>query len=251
MAREGSETTRFTTVATPIAGVRSCVVYVPEEWLDDDTDTSEGILLKNFMPRKVDLGRAMRRKYGDHALTRAGELVDGLQAFWFAKVRTPEQIAVAFRSMNGVRLGIPWPAVFGSMSTGNLLAYDSDGNSYVQGTVWKPNWTKKYYDGPVSVLEEWFASHEPFDIPTASGMQPRSEVFDYGVGSFTLPECLHGSLTLSYVIEESPARPAQTASMTFDATNMTAWPNFIVLQDGQTFEDGLYIRRRLKAFKPS
>lgn len=249
--RAGPEQTLFTTIPTQVVGVRACVLYVPEAKLRDETNTAEGTTLAAFMAGTINKGDALVRGFGAYVLTQAGELTNGLQAFYFAKQRTTEEIGTAFRSMKGVRQGIPWPAVFGSMDTGNLLAYDDDGTtSYVQGTVWKPVWAKKYYDGPVSTLEEWFASHAPFDIPLTSGMQPRSEVFDYGVGSYTLPECLHGELTLSYVIEECTRRPAQTASMTFDATTPTSRPSEIVLQDGQTFEDGLYIRKRLKAYEP-
>lgn len=249
---ETPETGLFTTVTTDVPGVDACVLQVPEKLFKEDTNTSEGIALKDFMVAEgASKEDALDRGYGDYVLTGPGPEASGMRAYYFAKPRTTEESGTAYRSMQGVRLGIPWPAVFGSMSTGNLLAYDSDGTSYVQGTVWKPNWSKKFYDGPVTVLEEWFASHVPFTIPAASGMQPRSEVFDYGVGSYTLPECLHGSLTLSYEIGESTQRPAQTASMTFDATTPTTWPAYIVLQDGQTFEKGLYIRRRLKAFAPS
>ncbi len=247
--RESQELTNFSTIPTPVVGERACLLWVPEKELEATTNTSAGTTLKDFLP-KVDKGNAIARGFGGYVLTQAGAQQDGMQSFYFARPRSTEEIATPFRSLNGVRLGIPWPAVFGSMATGDLLAYDENGTSYVEGTIWKPVWARKYYDGPVSVLEEWFASHVPFDIQVAAGMQPRAETFDYGVGSMTLPECLHGAFTLTYSIGESTRRPAQTASVDYTATNMTDWPDYIVLEDTQSFQDGIYIRRRLKAFKP-
>lgn len=248
--REPQELTTFTTVPTPVGEESAGLLWVPERMVEAGNVPALGTALKDFMVR-ADKADALSRGFGEYVFTQQGGMADGWRSFYFAKLRSAEEIAAPYRTLTGVRSGIPWPAVFGSMATGNLLAYDESGTSYIEGTVWKPTWARKYYDGPVDTVEEWWASHTPFTIPVAAGMQPRSEVFDYGVGSFTLPECLHGALTLTYVIAESTRRPAQSASMTFDATNLTDWPDYIVLQDGQTFEDGLYIRRRLKALKPA
>lgn len=250
MAREGSELTRFATVATPIAGVRSCVVWVPEEWLDDDTDTSEGILLKNFMPRKVDLGRALRRKYGNHALTQAGEQADGLQAFWFAKVRTPEQIAVPYRTLRKDRMGIPWPPVLFDVAAANIVRYDDDGSPFVAGTVWDFDYSKKFYDGLTKVEEEWYMSHTSFNVPAPQVMQPMGGTLPYDGGSVTVPECLHGAFTLTYTVEESPRAPAATYEKIFAATTPTTRPATMVLEQEEVFQNGVYILRIVKAYEP-
>lgn len=251
MARDAQEPCLFTTVPTALASESAGLLYVPEKAVKEGSIPPEGTKLKDFMP-KANKADAQPRGFGDYVFTQQGDLQDGYRSFWFSKVRSPEEIAVAFRTEDEQRLGVYWPAVLGTVVAGNLLAYLPDGvSTYVASTVWDFVFSKPAYDGPTKVRVEFFASHAPFTIPAAAGMQPMGGVLDYGIGSVTVPECLHGAFTLSYVIPANhPNYPEQSVSKDFAATTPTTRPESFVLRDGYRFENGLYIRRRETAYEP-
>jgi len=250
MARENPETSLFTTVPTVLVGERACVLYVPEAKLQAGTATALGTTLQNFMPGVLK-GRALTDGYGPYVLSQMGELADGLQAFWFARPRSSDEIATAFRTVEELKQGLYWPPVLTSVAIANLAEYDSTGTSYISNAVWDFVWAKMGWKGPTKVVTEWFASHAPFTtIADPQGMAEMGGTFDYGVRSMSLPPCLHPLLELSFTIPESSRYPVQTFTKEFLATNVTDWPSTLVIEDAQTFENGLYIRQRQTAYKP-
>lgn len=251
MARESLEQCPFTTVPTDVPGVDGAVLYVPERSIREDTVKTLGTTLADFMvPEGVFKGDALDRGYGSYVLSKAGDLADGWRAFWFAKVRTEEEIGTAYRTVPGIDQGQYWPPVLNTAVVAYLMAYDGNGESYVDRIVWDFAWTKKAYSGPVDVVEEFFASHVPFEGLTAEGMQDMGGTFDYGLGSMTLPQCLHGALDFTVEIGESSRYPLQTFTKHFDATVPTTWPDELITYDRQVFDAGLYLRKRIKALKP-
>lgn len=254
MAREPQELTEFTSLPTPVGSESAGLLWVPERVIREGGIPPLGTTLKNFMPGKVSKGDAVGRGFGDYVFTRQGGLEGGWRSFYFARVRSSGEIATAFRTETQIRLGMSWPAVLTSVATGNLLAYNDAGGTYIASTVWKPVYAVPEYDGPTKVVVEWFASHAPFSLGAASGMQPTGLVLDYGIGSVSIPPCLHGTVTLRYEIPSNhPNYPAQGIEDTFPATTPVTRPSTLVLSDGFRFEEenGLYIRRRETAYAPS
>jgi hypothetical protein len=250
MATENPETCLFTTVPTVLAGEDACVLYVPEkEMWEGMPGRALGTTLADFLPG-VDKAGALDRGYGGYVLTQAGELAKGLRGFRFVRVRTPEEIAVAFRAMPSIQQGLYWPPVLNTVVAANLMQYDETGVAYVAGMVWDFAWTRMAYRGPTKVVEEYFASHAPFALVVGTSMREIGGTFDYGVGSMTLPPCLHGTLNLSFTLAESSRYPTQTFSKTFSATNVTNWPGSYVLDEQQTFDGLLYIKKRVTAYMP-
>jgi len=252
MARESLETSPFATVPSVLGLGFVGVLWVPEKVIIAEAAPLDGTTLKNFLPKvpSVNKGRALTDGYGDFVLTLAGEQVDGWQAFYFAKQRTPEEIAVPYKTERADRPGVPWAGVMLAPVVADLVKYDGDGGTYVDKTVWDFQWGDRYYDGPCKIVEEYFASHASHNIPDPIKMQPQGGSFDYGVGGMTVPECLHGELPLEYDIGEGPVYPAQTFNKTFPATTPTTRPDEMILEDGEKLTGGLWIRKRVRAFKP-
>ncbi len=247
--RDPAETSFFTTVPTALVGEDAVVLYVKESEITDSTVRTLGMTLTAFMPLlpKED---AELRGYGSYVLTKAGELADGMRAFWFAKQRSPEEIATAFDSDEGLRQGIYWPPVLNTVVTANLLAYDANLETYVASIVWDFSWTRKAWRGPTKVKVEYFASHEPFEVTVPTAMQDEGDFFNYGIGSMTLPPCLHGYLDLYVDIPESSRHPAQTFERVMLATSLTNWPDTLVIDMDPSFDRGIYILKVTTAYKP-
>jgi hypothetical protein len=250
MAKESLETNPFMTVPTALVSVSSGLLWVPESAVKEDSLPARGTTLRDFMPN-VHKGRAIVDGFGGYKLTMAGELQDGWRAFWFAKERTAEQIATAYLTETEIRLGMLWPAVLSGGTSANVLTKKDGGGTYVSGTAYKFTYAKPVYDGPTKVVTEFFASHTDFSIATPSTMQPMGCTLDYGIGSISIPPCLHGSVTLEYVIpSDHPTYAAATFSDTFAATTPATRPNTLVLRDGYRFENGIYIRQKETAYAP-
>ena len=238
---------------TPLVGEDACVLYVREKDVKATPARVPGTTLADFMPW-LDKADALRRGFGTYVLSQSGELAGDMRAFYFVRPRSPEESAIPYRVLSGIRQGLYWPPVLSEVVGTNLARSESDGTSYVDQVVWDFHFFNQAYRGPTSVREEWYASHEPFDIPPAVGLQDEGGVFDYGVGSVTLPSCLHGYLELTFATgPDNPHYPDQTFSKIFLPTYPTAWPSSLVLEDEQSFDpgSGLYIRKRLVALRPS
>lgn len=248
--RDDIESSPFETVPTQVPGLDSGLLWVRESLIREDSVLARGTTLLDFLP-EANKGNALDRGFGSYVLTLAQQAQNGWRPFWFAKVRTAEEIAVAFDTEEQVRQGIYWPAVLSTVDSANLLAYTADSDTYVAGTAYKFNYALQAYDGPTKVLIEYFASHTKPTIAAASGMQPRGGALDYAIGSITVPECLHGALTLSYQIPDNhPSYEGKTFSVTIPATVPTMRPSSFVISDGYKFMDGLYIQRRETAYAP-
>lgn len=249
MARDPREDCPFQTVATLKPGEVAGLLWVPASAIRGDFTMNPGTTLANALPG-VSKGDALVRGFGSYVFTDNGPVENGWHGFWFARPFTAGEITTPFRSVTELRGGIYWPAVMGGFSVRNFQAYDSDGVKYTADIIWDFD-VRDSYDGPTKVLIEYFASHTPHSITTPTSMQPEGGTFYYGVAQVTIPKCLHQSLTLEYSTGNVNSRyPYQTFSKAFPATNLTTWPATITVDDGETFDNGLYIRRRVTGYRP-
>ena len=249
MARDPREDCPLETIATLKPGEVAGLLWVPEAAIRSNFSLAPGTTLANALPG-VSKGDALVRGFGSYVFTDNGPVQDGWHGFWFARPFEAAEITTPFRSVTELRGGIFWPAVMGGFSVYNFQAYDGDGVKYTADVIWDFN-IRDSYDGPTKVLIEYFASHTPHSITTPTSMQPEGGTFYYGVAQVTLPKCLHQALTLTYSTGQNNSRyPWQTFSKTFPATNLTQWPETITVDDGETFDNGLYIRRKVTGYRP-
>jgi len=249
MARDPREDCPFETIATLKPGEVAGLLWVPEAAIRGDFTLTPGTTLANALPG-VSKGDAIPRGFGSYVFTDNGPVQNGWHGFWFARPFSAGEITTPFRSVTELRGGIYWPAVLGGFSVYNFQAYDSDGVKYIADVIWDFS-LRDSYDGPTKVLIEYFASHTPHSITTPTSMQPEGGTFYYGVAQVTIPKCLHPIITLSYSTGTNNSRyPYQNFSKQFPATNLTAWPATITVDDGETFDNGLYIRRRVTGYRP-
>lgn len=83
-------------------------------------------------------------------------------------------------------------------------------------------------------------------------MEPEAILYQYGLGSLRIEPCLHPQITFTFTTGTSNPRfpPSQNIGATFEATSPTDWPSTIVISDSETFNNGLYIRQKVTAYKP-
>lgn len=173
-----------------------------------------------------------------------------LWEFYFTKDRGTGDAVTPFRTMIEYIRGVYWPPVLETITWGNFSAYDSSGVEYIADTNWDIT-LKSAYDGPTKVVTEYFASHAPFTLTAPTSMRPQGGVFYYGTGSLTLPQCLHPSFDLTFTTGTDNVRyPYQTFTKSFVATNYTNWPTTIILEDKQSYSNGLYLREKTTAYIP-
>lgn len=248
--RDSREQTPFETVPTLKPGELAGMLWVNEDALRATTPLTLGTTLANFLPG-VPKGDALRRGFGSYVFTNDGPKEGGWHGFYFARAFSSEEKTTAFRTMTEVRGGSYWPPVLSGASVRNFQAYDGNGSQYTADVIWDFN-LRDSYDGPTRVVIDFFASHEPHTISMPTSMQPEGGTFYYGVAQVSIPKCLHPLLGLGYSTGSNSTRfPLQTFSKIFPATNMTDWPASIVIDDGEVFDNGIYLRRRVTAYRPT
>lgn len=247
--RDNLESSPFETMPTQVPGLDSGLLWVPEKLIQEDTPQAPGTKLKDFLPQ-ANKGDALDRGYGDYVLSLAQPAQQGWRPFWFAKERSPEEIAVAFRTKPGLTMGMYWPPVISTPVAAYLMAYDENGDSYVDQIVWDFAYADKAYRGPTKIVEEYFASHAPITFSLPDRMQEQGDFFDYGLGSVTIPPSLHGSFTLEVVIPESSRRPTQTFTKIISATTPATRPDEVVIDIDDNFDAGIFIAKKVTAYKP-
>ena len=242
----------FETVATLKPGELAGLLWVREEALQATTALTPGTTLANFLNTvAVPKGDAIARGFGSYVFTNDGPSDSGWHGFYFARVFSSEEKTTAFRTMTEVRGGVYWPPVMNSANVRNFQAYDGDGTQYTADVIWDFQ-IRDSYDGPTRVVIEYFASHEPHTIAMPTSMQPEGGTFYYGVAQVSIPKCLHPLLQLNYSTGSDSTRfPLQTFSKLFPATNVTEWPATIVIDDGEVFDKGIYLRRKVTAYRPT
>jgi len=248
--RDQREQSPFETVPTAMPGVLAGVLWVHEKYLLAAAAMTVGTTLGNFLPAAPH-GDARAQGYNDYVFTDFGPVQEGWHSFYFAKVFSSIEKTTAFRTVTEIRGGIYWPPVISGVNIYNFEAYDGDGVKYTADTIWDFN-LRDAYDGPTRCVIEYFASHEPFSISAPTTMQPEGGTFYYGVGQVSLPRCLHPSIDLTYTTETNNSRyPYQSFAKNFPATNLTVWPASFIVDDGETFDNGIYIRRKVTAYSPT
>lgn len=247
--RDPREETPFQTMPTVKPGEIAGLLWVREDKVRGDFTLAAGTTLSNAFAG-LPKGDALVRGFGSYVFTDNGPKEQGWHGFWFARPFSSGEKTTAFRTVTEVRGGIYWPAVLSGLNVRNFKAYDGDGTEYTADVIWDFQ-LRDAYDGPTRVVIEYFASHEPHTISMPTSMQPEGGTFYYGVAQVSIPKCLHPSITLEYSTGNASTRfPWQTFSKTFPATNLTAWPATLVIDDGETFDSGLYIRRKVTAYRP-
>lgn len=248
--RRPRESNEFETRDTLVPGKIAGILWVNEDHIRADSTLTAGTTLANFLPG-VPKGDAIRRGFGSYVFTQNAGKDGGWHGFWFARPFSTEEKAAAFRTMTEVRGGIYWPPVMTSANVRNFQAYDGDGTLYTADVIWDFQ-IRDSYDGPTRVVIEYFASHEPHTISMPTSMQPEGGTFYYGVAQVSIPKCLHPLITLNYSTGANSTRfPLQSFSKTLPATNVTEWPATIVIDDGEVFDEGIYIRRKVTAYRPT
>jgi len=249
MPRDPRETTPFETVATVKPGEVAALLWVPENQIRGDFSLTVGTTLQAALPL-VSKGDGLGRGFENYVFTDNGPVDAGWHGFYFARPFSSGEKTTAFRTVTEIRGGIYWPPVMAGLNVRNFKAYDADGVEYTADVIWDFN-LRDAYDGPTKVVIEYFASHEPHTIATPTTMQPEGGTFFYGVGQVSIPRCLHPSLELIYSTGSASTRyPLQTFVKAFPNTNLTSWPATLVIDDGEKFDNGLYIRRKVTAYRP-
>jgi hypothetical protein len=249
MARDKREDCPFETVPTKMPGVLTGVLWVHEKYLLASAAMTVGTKLGNFLPAAPH-GDARAQGYNDYVFTDFGPVQEGWHAFYFARPFSTGEKTTAFRTTTVYQGGIYWPPVFAGASIYNFQAYDADGVKYTADTIWDFN-IRDSYDRLTKTIVEYFASHEPHTFSTPTLMQPEGGTFYYGVGQVTLPRCLHPEILLTYSTGVNNSRyPLQSFSKTFPATNLTEWPGTETIDDAEVFDEGIYIRRKVTAYRP-
>lgn len=247
--RDPREENPFESVPTAKPGEFAGLLWVHEDRIRGDTTLAAGTTLANAFTG-APKGDAIRRGFGAYVFTDFAGKSGGWHGFWFARVFSNGEKTTAFRTTTDIRQGIPWPAVLQSIATTPFLAYDSNGSSYTADTIWEFGF-KDAYDGPTKVTIEYFASHEPHTITVPTTMRPQGGTFDYGAGSVTFPPCLHPVMNFTFNTGTTSSRyPYQIISRIFQPTNVPDWPSTLVIEDGEVFSNGLYIRRKVTATAP-
>lgn len=127
-----------------------------------------------------------------------------------------------------------WPAVLRTINFFEVIAH-RDGVEYTERYGYDYT-MKESYSGPCDarVEEKW--SKTPVSASANVSMRPEAMAFDFPLTRvFSIPKCLHGSVSISEVIgTEHPHYPYTTTSKTFAATNYTDWPASMVASFTQT-----------------
>lgn len=178
-------------------------------------------------------------------------------SFYFLPPRTSEEALVAIESYTEVDPSNYWPPVLTA-----LPYYRRQDGSY----TFKPTF-KGPYSGPTQTLVEEFFSHTPHAITLATQMRPEpfdgllqivgsgagsGLFYDYFMGSIELRSCLRANFEFTLTIPTFTISGVTytQAYMLVPATNVTDWPDTVVIDDRQRKVAGGYLRRRVTASKP-
>lgn len=239
--------TRDTLKPGEVAGL----LWIPDAKIYGNFSLAPGTTLQAaFAALSVNKGDALTRGFGSYVFTDNGPVEAGWHSFWFARPFSNAEKTTAFRTTSDVQRGIYWPPVLSGLNVSNFKAYDANGGQYTADVIWDFD-IRDAYDGPTQVTIEYFASHESHNIQIPTVMQPEGGTFYYGVGQVSIPRCLHPYIELTYSTGSNSSRyPWQIFSKTFPSTNLIAWPATQVIDDSEKFDSGLYIRRKVTAYRP-
>jgi len=252
MAKDQQEGTHYELIETPDVTERALVLWVPRFNLDADAVTALGTTLANFLPNVIK-GNAIANGFGAYILTNHYGSSGDYVGFTFGKPKTAGQMETAFRTTYNIEPSVSWPAVLRSLSWTPINRIDPDtGTQFVERYNWEAD-IRASYDGPTKVKIEEFLDPTQFAIAVPEIMRPDGFVFDYVLGEFTLPPCLHSAFTLNFSTGTSNVHyPYIVSAKTILATNYTDWPSTIVVSDTQQqLASGLWLRKTVTAYKPS
>ena len=151
------------------------------------------------------------------------------------------------------RAAYTWPAVCLSAPNAypiNRYQQPGGGSTYVERYNWEVQMKEAWRDAHDVRIEE-FWSDTKFNITTAARPRPQGYIFDYVLGTFTLPPCLHGLHSYDFSTGSSNyLYPLINSTGTFAGTNFIDWPNEVVLVDEQRPYEGGFLRHKETALKP-
>ena len=144
-----------------------------------------------------------------------------------------------------------WPAVLRSIQFFAVEAH-RDGVEYLDRFGYDYT-LKEGYSGPCNavITESW--SKTPIAVSANAAMMPEGMSFDFPLTrGFSIPSCLHPSITITEVIGTNhPKYVYTTTTKTFPATNYVDWPAAIVASYTQTPYRGGFKAERILVSKPS
>jgi len=251
MAREQQELCSFTTERTPNPAERVGVLFIPEKYFKDTTSVVIGTALNAFLPGVVK-DDANSRGYGSYILTDTVDAEAGLLGFIFAKPKTEEQKATAFRTTYDIDPSVYWPPVLRGLTWTPILRYKSAGGgaTYVERYNWDID-MRDAYDGPTKVVITEYLSPTEFIIPVPEILRPEGFNFDYVLGNLEMPRCLHGAFNFSFSTGTTNyLYPYTISEKSVLATNYTEWPTTLVISDTQRRVNGVHHRTTVTATRP-
>lgn len=258
MPLENQEPCTFKTLRTPNVAERACVLYVPEKYFKDTTNTAAGTTLKDFLPG-VDKADALNRGFGLYLLTDTEEAPAGYQAFTFAKPKTAKQQRVPFKTRTYHEPHY-WPDWMRAMyaiedATVPYEIATATGSQYVDRVLDRV----EIIDGgnyETSITVEEFFNAEPTPETEFSSITPQPTTVSWNyLGSSGSLSCLHPLVTIPEIMTGGTlvdgfgtpnARERQTGGDIFPATNMTGWDDHY-FSDTEVPLNGGYYRVRKRA----
>lgn len=251
MAREQQELCSFTTERTPNPAERVGVLFVPEKYFKDGTSVVVGTTFNAFLPGVVK-DDATSRGYGSYILTDTIDAEAGRLGFIFAKPKTDEQKATAFRTTIDIEPSVYWPPVLRGLGWNPILRYKSagGGSTYVERYNWDVD-IRDAFDGPTKVVTTEYLSPQPFTIAVPEILRPEGFNFDYVLGNLEVPRCLHGAFNFSFSTgTTNHFYPYTISEKAVQATNYTDWPATLVISDTQKRINGVWHRTTVTATRP-
>lgn len=190
----------------------------------------------------------------------------------FAPNMTEDEANIPFRTTTSFKLK-SWPAILIRMTPIPVRSYpistqkmSTGGADY--GTV-NIQFVQRYKMEQVYIPEqtvstkitvEEFTSPRPFNIPKHQTPVTDSVIFQLPTGEqFGFPSCLHKKLTIPKIMVGTGSAPLSGSGgvsdfelingQVFQATNFPTWLSYYE-SDEQTYEGGIYYRRRVKVHAP-
>ncbi|MEI6674457.1 MAG: hypothetical protein WCO57_04685 [Verrucomicrobiota bacterium] len=140
-----------------------------------------------------------------------------------------------------------WPAVLESI-TQFVWPRREGGEDKDMNITYRP----ERFHGPCRCTTDRTWSKDAFTIPVVVQMQPKRITYGSPFFNLNIPECLHASYTCDANVGTTDQTWKSTAgtAKTFQGTNFTTWPAYIVAFDDQEPFRGGYLRTKRTIYAP-
>ena len=250
---EPQETCQCMVVRTPNPMERAVMLWVPEKFFSDDTVTTPGTELQDFMPL-ADKADAIQRGYGGYLMTDSCDADPGYLGFYFAQPKTAKQRQKPFRTKTTRELYYwpPWMRALYAVTDPNTpIAVQTPSGTTYQNTVFDRWELISGGNYQAQVVQEEFTSPEPFPPEELQCWTPQPTEVNYNyLGAQNSVSCLHEDITIPE--QQTNALPVPgfgtpnaqerwAGGDFFPATNMTGWGPHPASNE-QQFINGVYYR---------